>query len=144
MTSNRPGHCPKQPPNRWRRLGGRWIVPALAVSWMALGAPVRAQEATVDPAVAAVYNEGLTAASSGDFATAKTKFQEAVAKAPEFVEAHYNLGLVLQNLGDFAGARVEFERTLELDPSNVAAPRLLADALVKLGDFAAALPAYDK
>lgn len=144
MASNRPGHCPKQPASRWLCLGARWIVPAVAVCWMAFGAPVRAQDAAVDPAVAAAYNEGLTAASAGDFATAKTKFQEAVAQAPDFVDAHYNLGLVLQNLGDFAGARAEFERTLELDPSNVAAPRLLADTLVKLGDFAAALPAYEK
>lgn len=120
----------------------RWIVSVVLGCMIAFAGSLHAQDAT--PAAATIYNEGLTAASAGDFTTAKAKFQEAVSQAPDFVDAHYNLGLVLRNLGDFAGARAAFEKTLALEADNVAAKRLLADTLVDLGDFAAALPAYER
>ena len=63
-------------------------------------------------------NLGTLAARAGDFATAKTCFERAVALAPDSDDAHADLGGALLALGDLPGAERELTRALELNPEN--------------------------
>ncbi len=76
--------------------------------------PVEKPKATAD----ALYNEGLAAMQKGDFASAVTKFQQALAEKPDFAEAHNNLAFSLrkEGKGKFAEALQHYNKALEINP----------------------------
>jgi GWxTD domain-containing protein len=62
------------------------------------------------------YNLGVTLADMGDFAPARTAFNEVLAKDPEFRDIHYQIGRVALNTRDFTTAEREFIEQYRRDP----------------------------
>jgi Tfp pilus assembly protein PilF len=62
--------------------------------------------------------QGTEEYQQGQFAEAKTHFEQAVAGAPQAAEAHYNLGLALFALGENDRAREHFIEAANLAPGD--------------------------
>jgi len=73
---------------------------------------------SVPPAVITATQQGTHAYGGGQYHEAKTKFELAVAGAPNSAEAHYNLGLALFALGETDQAREHFMEAANLAPGN--------------------------
>jgi tetratricopeptide (TPR) repeat protein len=70
-----------------------------------------------------------TADLSGDVATARTKYTEALEKSPDNPELLNNLGLALERMNQIDAAIVRFERATQVDPQNWAYHFNLAHAI---------------
>jgi len=82
--------------------------------------------------------EGTRAFSSGDYATAERKFQEAMAREPNRAESYYNQAVTYQQLGKInqnqqyaEKAETLYNQALDRDPDYVDAYRGLAVLLVE-------------
>src|SRR5690606_33302800 len=113
-----------------RKLGSNgWLFAALlGLAVGACGGPPQPADGPTDPPPlddtgepdAPVSSPEVDAARSaiegGDFATAKTALDKALAKAPKDPQAHYYYGVVLEQGGDTAGAAGHYKQALEADP----------------------------
>jgi len=81
-----------------------------------------------------IFNEGAEAAQQGDLATARTKFEEAVALDPGLGAAHTALATMHFTDKDYAAAVAEAEKSRAIDPTDVKALRVLAEGYHELGD----------
>ncbi|HEY1957146.1 MAG TPA: tetratricopeptide repeat protein [Polyangiaceae bacterium] len=69
---------------------------------------------------------GIDALKNGDFATAKSAFEAAIAKNARDAEAHHYLAVTLEKTNDKAGAEKEYKAALAIRPD-------LAEAAANLG-----------
>ena len=95
---------------------------------------------TTNAAVTA-FNAGLTAQREGDLATARARFEEALAADPELGPAHLALAQVLLDQRQHPAALEHAERAQELGTARAEALRVEHEALLALGrrDEAAAV-----
>lgn len=90
------------------------------------------------------FNEGLSAQRAGDLATARERFEAAVAEDADLAPAHIALATVHLDLGDHEPALASAERGLELRPANQEALRVRYEALLGLGRSDEAKVALDR
>ncbi|MEO8100618.1 MAG: tetratricopeptide repeat protein [Acidobacteriota bacterium] len=91
--------------------------------------------------VLAKYAEAERGLAESDIATARRKFEEVVAIAPEFSPAWNGLGVVAsQTAAGGATAEAHFRRAVDTDPDNVDALLNLGGLLLKTGRAEEALP----
>jgi len=79
------------------------------------------------------FNEGLSTQRAGDLATARARFEAAVAQDPDLAPAHVALATVYLDLGEYEQALASAERGLELSPADREALRVRYEALLGLG-----------
>lgn len=85
-----------------------------------------------------LYLTGLLQQQAGNFAAARTRYQESLARNPDYPDAHFQLGVVLESLGDNVGARSQLQKALALGFNS---PKIYFDlgrVLHRLGDETAA------
>jgi Tfp pilus assembly protein PilF len=80
------------------------------------------------------FNRGIAAFDSGDFALARTMFEEALRDAPDDAPVLVLLGMSMSGTKNFVGARRQFEHALRVDRQNLDAHRELGLAAAKTGD----------
>lgn len=85
-----------------------------------------------------VFNQGVEALKTGDFATAKQKFNEALELDPSLIVSHLALAGVHFEEGDAEAAKAAAELVLETEPENARALHILYESHKKLGDEKAA------
>ncbi|MEO7392534.1 MAG: tetratricopeptide repeat protein [Ramlibacter sp.] len=68
----------------------------------------------------------------GDVEGAATRYREAIALEPDFLEAHIDLAGVLWRLEDFGGALAHAQKAVALAPGHAHAQRILGTALLNL------------
>ena len=61
-----------------------------------------------------------------DYATARAKFEEAIAKDPKFLEAYFNLGMVYERQGQQEKALQVYHRALKANPKSLDAKAYIA------------------
>ena len=79
------------------------------------------------------FNAGLTAQRAGDLATARSRYEAALAEDPELSPAQLSLAQVLLDQGDFAPAVAAADRALEMPVNRADALRVKYQALRALG-----------
>lgn len=79
------------------------------------------------------FNAGLTAQRDGDLATARDKYQAALAVDPDLSPAQVSLAQVLLDLGDYAPAVAAADRALEMPVNRADVLRVKYQALRALG-----------
>lgn len=79
------------------------------------------------------YNDGLTAQRAGDLATARDRFEAALAEDADLAPARIALATVLLDLGQHEQALASADRGLELRPADQEAMRVRYEALLGLG-----------
>ncbi len=84
-------------------------------------------------AAVGAFNAGLTAQREGDLATARSKYEEAVAADPELGPAFVGLAQVLLDQGEYAPAAETADRALAQDVSRAEPLRVKYQALRALG-----------
>jgi tetratricopeptide (TPR) repeat protein len=85
-----------------------------------------------------LYLTGLLRQQAGNFAAARTRYQESLARNPDYPDAHFQLGVVLESLGDNLGARSQLQEALAVGFNS---PKIYFDlgrVLHRLGDETAA------
>lgn len=82
----------------------------------------------------AMFNEGATAARSGDMEQAKAKFRGALELDPDLAPAHAALGRILLTEQDYDEALVAAERAVELEPDKAMYLGLRYEILKNLND----------
>lgn len=102
-----------------------------AVAPSATGAPTGA---LVYTAAERVFNDGVNALKSGDTATAKANFLEAVGKDSRLSLAHSALASVYLQEDSFQEALGSAQRFLELEPNNPLGLRMVYQAYTGLGN----------
>jgi superkiller protein 3 len=65
---------------------------------------------------AAFYNKGVEAFDRGDYAGARSFYQQAIGKNPNYFEAYHGLGLALVQLKQYEAARKAFEDAIDVNP----------------------------
>ncbi len=85
-----------------------------------------------DPSV--LYLNGILERQAGDYASARTHLEHAVALAPDNASARYNLGAVLAKLNDPSAARDQLQKALDLGAPEPEVHFQLAAVLRTLGD----------
>jgi len=95
--------------------------------------------AEVAPASSPDTARGISALQAGDFATAKSAFEAAIAKNGNDADAHHYLGVTLEKNNDKAGAEREYKAALALKPSLVEAAVNLAAIYVEAQKWDAAI-----
>jgi tetratricopeptide (TPR) repeat protein len=94
------------------------------------------------PSAVAVYNAGAEAARQGDLATARAKFEEALAMNDELSPAWLGLAIVHAKQADYKAAAEAAEKAVALDPGNVGALTVRWEAYKELGDEKKTQEAY--
>lgn len=61
-----------------------------------------------------LYLAGLLQQQEGNFAAARVRYQETLAREVDYPDAHFQLGVVLESLGDNASAEQQLRRALAL------------------------------
>jgi tetratricopeptide (TPR) repeat protein len=84
------------------------------------------------------FNEGVTALQGGDKATARAKFEEAMAIDPEMPQPYSVLGSLYLEAKEYDKAIEASQKLLELSPDDPAALVVLYDAHTAKGDAATA------
>jgi tetratricopeptide (TPR) repeat protein len=84
---------------------------------------------------AAVYNEGLDLAVSGDYAGAVERFREALEKDPGLREASFNLAVTYQKLGLQSNAETVLEDLVMKEPGNARYYFALGNSRFYQGDY---------
>ena len=90
-----------------------------------------------DPEV--LYLNGIVERSVGDYATAKTHLEQAVAADPNFFNSRYNLGMVLVFLKEWQGAKEQLQKAIDLGATEPQVHFEMAKALRGLGETDRAL-----
>lgn len=90
------------------------------------------------PGVAAALEEGCRLRRAGDLATARARFDDALAAYPDAALAHDELGLAAGAAGDHAAAEHHHRRAAEIGPEWPAPFHHLGLALLERGRFAEA------
>jgi Tfp pilus assembly protein PilF len=85
-------------------------------------------------------NLGMLALERGDLATARQRFEQAVAADPRSSRAHAGAGVVALRAGDRQSAIARWTRAVQLDPRNFDALYNLGTTLAREGQAAAARP----
>ncbi len=98
-----------------------------------------AQSASSDK-IGELHNQATTAESSGDLATAASKYEELIKLAPRLAPAYNNLGLVYFKEGQYAHAAAALERGLKVDPKMSSASALLGMTYFQMQEYAKARP----
>ena len=92
--------------------------------------PPPSATATSEPAAGGAtsgeVSRGVEALKNGDYATAKSAFDAAIAKNPRDADAHHYLAVTLEKTNDKAGAEREYKAALAIRPD-------LAEAAANLG-----------
>jgi Flp pilus assembly protein TadD len=88
------------------------------------------------------FRLGSAAFAAGNFAAARTSYEQALTQRPDDAETLNNLGLTLERLGQKADAVNRFERALSLVPEKSAYHFNLAHALGDLGQWDRAIAEY--
>jgi len=81
------------------------------------------------------YNAGVAALNAGRSDEAREDFEEALRRAPEFVDARYNLGLALLKLGRPEDAAGHLEKVAATRPRDKDAVYALASVWFHLGRY---------
>ena len=105
------------------------LTPATAV---ATPAQEEGEEAT-GGGIVKIYNEGVLALNANDLATAKTKFNEAIEKNPEYGQAYGGLARVLWKEESWQAALDNALKSLELHPDDTEINQVLYAAYSGLG-----------
>ncbi|HMF07645.1 MAG TPA: tetratricopeptide repeat protein [Thermoanaerobaculia bacterium] len=84
------------------------------------------------------YNEGVDLLNAGDKDGAAKRFEEAVAKNPDFVQGWQALTTIAYQKKDWAKTLEYGQKATDLDPSQTSMYAMLADAAEKSGDKKAA------
>ncbi|MEM7586855.1 MAG: tetratricopeptide repeat protein [Acidobacteriota bacterium] len=79
------------------------------------------------------FNAGLTAQREGDLATARSKYEAALAEDPELGPAYVGLAQVLLDQGEYAGAAEASDKALALDVNRAEPLRIKYQSLRALG-----------
>ncbi len=79
------------------------------------------------------YDLGLVHAERGEYAQARTAFEEALRLKPGDVSVIYNLGIVQMSLGNLEESVVSFRSVLGIDPAMMSARKNLGMALGRMG-----------
>lgn len=103
-------------------------------------ASAAAPEAKPDPAVAA-YNDGAAAFNAGDFTTAASKFEQAVAAKPELTAAWEALARADLRLKNYPRAIEAANKALAVDPDEKDLYSVLYESYTATGDTAKAAEA---
>lgn len=90
-----------------------------------------------------VFNEGATAAQAGDYATALTKFREAVELEPTLAPGWAALAAIYLDQGKFAEAGAAADKAVELAPNDPRHQRYRYEAWRQAGDAAKAAEAKE-
>jgi tetratricopeptide (TPR) repeat protein len=90
------------------------------------------------------YKEANQMLISGDFKKAKTDYELAIAKNPDFTEAYIGLGMALKELGQNEEAYNATKKALEVDPNYNQAYYNLGLILEKSNKKQEAIKAYEK
>jgi Tfp pilus assembly protein PilF len=94
-------------------------------------------------AVDSLVQAGVEAAGRGDFASAKTTFQNVLMLDPKNKYAHYNLGIMAQAQGDYTAAMDGYDKAISADVKFT--PALYNKAiLIEVSDPAGAVQLYEK
>lgn len=94
--------------------------------------------------VAELLEKGLSLVQAGDYRSARTVYEEALAKAPENPEALYRLGILSSLDRDYPKAASYFEGAVKFDPRKQDAWKRLGDTYTKLEKFREAARAYGR
>jgi tetratricopeptide (TPR) repeat protein len=86
------------------------------------------------------YNTGFQHLNAGRYKEAAASFQEALHRAPGFVDAQYNLGLALLRLQKAGDAVAPLREVVAVRPADKDARYALASAYFHLGRYADSLP----
>ena len=85
-----------------------------------------------DPEV--LYLNGIVERSVGDYTTAKTHLEQAVATDPNFFNSRYNLGMVLVFLKEWQEAKEQLQKAIDLGATEPQVHFEMAKALRALGE----------
>jgi tetratricopeptide (TPR) repeat protein len=88
------------------------------------------------------YMLGLANWKAGDFAGAKSAFDQAIALSPQFAKAYFNQGRVLLDLDRASEALEAIAQGRAIDPESSEGWRLVARAQAEEGDVDAAIATY--
>ena len=88
------------------------------------------------------YAEGVTAASTKDYAAAVAAFRACLKRAPDRVDAKYNLGLSLAELGKLDEAVAELEDVVRIRPDHAESRYALGSVLHKRKSYDRALSEF--
>src|SRR5262249_62103163 len=88
-------------------------------------APPTTGEPVAAPTNSDDVRKGIAAMKSGDYNTARSAFEPAIAKNPKQADAHFYLAQMMEKTGDKAAAEAGYKRALEAQPD-------FADAAVNL------------
>jgi tetratricopeptide (TPR) repeat protein len=91
-----------------------------------------------------MFNEGAEAYNSGNFAVAKSKFEQVVVLDPELLQAHVALASLYLRDRQYPAAQKEAEAALERDATNIKAMQILYDSARLAGDADTAKATLDK
>ena len=111
------------------------ILVALLCSWTL---PTPGQTSAISPAVQQLYAQAQSAQSSGDRATAISKYQAMLKLAPQLAAAYNNLGMLYYQQQEFPQAAAILEKGLKINPHMTSAAALLGSAYFEMGEYAKA------
>ncbi len=97
-----------------------------------------------DKVAVRAFNAGARAARSGDWTTAKARYEQALSLDPNLSPAHLILGQIELNSGNYEVAREHTVAYLEVEPEDARGLRLLYHLQMREGDEAAAMATFDR
>lgn len=92
----------------------------------------------------ALYNEGIALYEQGDFESAITRFNEAIALDSKNAKYYYNLGLSFVKISNYEEAVRAFNNCLQYNPDDNEAYYNIGIANAEKGDYESAIKAYNK
>lgn len=129
---------------RWqaRQLGPAAAVATASLALCVLPGPFCEERQDYEPEL--YYALGSSAQAQGDTQRARTFYQEALARRPDYVEVQNNLGLVLLELGETDKAEEILRKALGQQPNQARIQTNLAIALLRQNRLPEALLALDQ
>ncbi len=114
----------------------------LWVSVFAIATPttLTAQTTSTEERIEALHAEAHTAETTGDIATAISKYQEILKLEPRLAPAYNNLGALYFKQGQYREAAEVLEKGLRINPAMTSASALLGISLFQMGEYQKARP----
>ena len=121
-------------------------VPLAIVAWVCTMMPAFAQgDQFYNPAlpITAIYQEGLAAIDSADWAKAAIQLRQVIYADPLRKDAWFNLAFTYYQMGDFLETERHIEKLLSIDPFYEKAHELYGTALYQRGEYERAAGAFN-